>query len=275
MKNKVQHYRQRMKLSQRRLAELVGTSQQQIQRLETGSAPVRLDIGTQICKALQQPMNVVFPGSANAMKNADNERKRSEFLELDAWKDVRDSGLEPDMRVWTIKIGLRGYEEPLCYGIPSGEKSRLFKEIQKEESAYAEESPFVVFESTERMVAINLRELNYCYFQFERADIAERIALSKEKSNADAGLDATNAMVYSVGGGKPLLLDLLIDEQFDEDGAEMGECRGIFYELQNDFDNSKKIFLTNSDGETAVIRVGNLALLDIPLLVLEGEKEVE
>lgn len=166
MKNKVQHYRQRMKLSQRRLAELVGTSQQQIQRLETGSAPVRLDIGTQICKALQQPMNVVFPGSANAMKNADNERKRSEFLELDAWKDVRDSGLEPDMRVWTIKIGLRGYEEPLCYGIPSGEKSRLFKEIQKEESAYAEESPFVVFESTERMVAINLRELNYCYFQF-------------------------------------------------------------------------------------------------------------
>ena len=275
MKNKVKQYRQTTKLSQRRLAELVGTSQQQIQRLETGNAPVRLDIGTQICKALQQPMNVLFPGSANAIKNADNERKRSGFLELDAWKDVRESGLEPDMRVWTIKIGLRGYEEPLCYGIPAGEKSRLFKEIQKEESAYAEESPFVVFESTERMVAINLRELNYCYFQFERADIAERIALSEKISKADAELDTTNAMVYSVGGGKPLLLDLLIDEQFDEDDDEMGECRGVFYELQNDFDNSNKIFLTNSDGETAVIRVGNLALLDIPLLVLEGEEEVE
>lgn len=117
MKNKVKQYRQASKLSQSRLAELVGTSQQQIQRLETGRIPIRLDIGTKICNELQQPMSVLFPGSANAIKKANDERKSSPYVELDAWKDVRESGLEPDMHQWTIKIGLRGYDEPLIYGI--------------------------------------------------------------------------------------------------------------------------------------------------------------
>jgi transcriptional regulator with XRE-family HTH domain len=272
MENNVKQYRLEMKLSQSRLAELVGTSQQQIQRLETGRAPIRLDIGEKICKALQQPMDVLFLGSEKAERKADRERKSSDFLELEAWEDMRESGLEPDPRVWTIEIGLQGHDTPLFYNISPREKARIYKDIQSEEDAHPEVCRFVVLESTERMLAINLRELNYCHFQFERTDVADLIDTSLEASEADTHFDPIRALIYQVGGGKPLSLYLEVDDQFEDDG-EMGQCRGFFYELEHDCSNSRRLCLEDNDGETIFIRVGNLALLDVPLFVLEGEED--
>lgn len=267
MENRVKQYRQAMKLSQKRLAELVGTSQQQIQRLETGSAPVRLDIGANISKALQQPLNVLFPGSEKALKKADEERKRSRYLELDAWDEVRESGLEPDPRVWTVKIGLRGYEKPLFFqDVPAPDKARLFKLIQGEEDTDTEVAPFVVFDSAERRVAINLRELSYCHFLYDPSD---RVVIEQEKPKTGDVLERDSALVYLVGGGEPLPLDLDIDEQFDDGDDEMGMCSGVLYDLEMDCPNARRIHLTDEDGESILIRAGNLAMLDIPLWVLE------
>lgn len=267
MKNRVKKYRQAMKLSQRRLAELVGTSQQQIQRLETGSAPVRLDIGANISKALQQPLNVLFPGSEKALKKINEERKNSRYLELDAWDEMRETGLEPDPRMWTIKMGLRGYGKPLYFeDVPAIEKASLFKQIQGEENTDPDVSPFVVFDTAERRVAINLRELDYCHFLFDRSDL---ITLEPEDSAADAGSQTDGALVYLVGGGEPLSLALDVDEQFDENDEEMGMCSGVFFDLQLECHNARRILLTDQDGEKIFIRAGNLAMLDVPLWVIE------
>lgn len=264
MENRVKKYRQAMKLSQKRLAELVGTSQQQIQRLETGSAPVRLDIGANISKALQQPLNVLFPGSEKALKKAAEERKSSRHLELDSWDAVRKSGLEPDPRVWTVKIGLRGYEDPLFFtDVPATDKARLFELIQGEEDTDPEVAPFVVFDSAERRVAINLRELSYCHFLFDPSD---RIVVSEEPTRTDGDDERDSALVYPTGGGEPLRLNLDIDEEFD---GEMGMCSGVLYDLEMGCPNARRIHLVDEDGESIFIRAGNLAMLDIPLWVLE------
>lgn len=123
------------------------------------------------------------------------------------------------------------------------------------------------------MVAINLRELNYCHFLFDAPN--DQIALNKKKSKTDTE-SKTSAFLYLIGGGTPLSLELDIDEQFDEEDeseTEMGECRGVFYDLEHVCLNSGRIVLTDTDGETIFVRIGNLALLEAPLVVLEGYAE--
>jgi DNA-binding XRE family transcriptional regulator len=59
-KNRVKQIRTKLKLSQRALAAAVGTSQQQIHRIETGAVAARLDLATKLCKALGEPVDKVF-----------------------------------------------------------------------------------------------------------------------------------------------------------------------------------------------------------------------
>jgi DNA-binding XRE family transcriptional regulator len=62
-KNRIQELRTALGLTQRQLASMVGTSQQQIQRLETGLQAARLDLAARICSALGKPIQQVFPAT--------------------------------------------------------------------------------------------------------------------------------------------------------------------------------------------------------------------
>ena len=66
--------REAKKLSQRQLAELVGTSQQQIQRIEAGLQAARIDVAVKIAEALGGSLADVFPG----LKEALGKRGRSD-----------------------------------------------------------------------------------------------------------------------------------------------------------------------------------------------------
>lgn len=67
MKNKVKQYRLELGLSQADLAKLVGTSQQQIHRIENGLHRIDLKMATQICVKLNRTLEEVFQ-----LKDADN-----------------------------------------------------------------------------------------------------------------------------------------------------------------------------------------------------------
>lgn len=49
----------------------------------------------------------------------------------------------------------------------------------------------------------------------------------------------------------------------------MGMCSGVLYDLEMGCPNARRIHLVDEDGESIFIRAGNLAMLDIPLWVLE------
>lgn len=61
MKNKVKQYRLELGLSQADLAKAVGTSQQQIHRIENGLHRIDLKTATQICVKLNRKLEEVFP----------------------------------------------------------------------------------------------------------------------------------------------------------------------------------------------------------------------
>lgn len=60
MKNFVKLYRLEMGLSQADLAKAVGTSQQQIHRIENGLHRIDLKLATQICVKLNRKLEEVF-----------------------------------------------------------------------------------------------------------------------------------------------------------------------------------------------------------------------
>jgi len=69
-------------LNQRQLAAAVGTSQQQIQRLETGS-PVKLNMAVELAKSLDTTLGELFPESKSVLQKISKKRthiRRSRIL---------------------------------------------------------------------------------------------------------------------------------------------------------------------------------------------------
>ncbi len=61
MQNKIKELRTQLSITQRELADMVGTSQQQIQRIETGKVAAKLGLAQAISAVLKKPLNAVFP----------------------------------------------------------------------------------------------------------------------------------------------------------------------------------------------------------------------
>lgn len=267
MENQVKTYRLAKGLTQKKLAELIGTSQQQIQRIESGSSATRLDVAAKLSEVLGRPPEKLFPGAGKALEKMRVERKTSRYVELDAWSKVREAGIEPDPRAWTLKMGMRGYDEPFFFrNVLGREKERVFSEIQSEEASFMK---FVVFDSESHRVAVNVAELSHCHFLFD-AFRQEEVELDNESQEVtESGEDDYTAKVFMVGGGPPLIVELEPDDPFDEESDEdMPECCGAFYDLDTACGHSKRIFLTDENGEQVAIRAGNLAVFMVSLNVL-------
>ena len=270
MENQIKANRLAMGLTQKELAKMIGTSQQQIQRIESGSSSTRLDVAAKLSQVLRKPPEKLFPGAGKALEKMRLERQTSRYVELDSWSKVREAGIEPDLRVWTLKMGIRGYSEPFFFRNVSGlDKEQVFSGIQSEESSSDERVNFVVFDSDSHRVAINLTELSYCHFLFD--PVMENVLKLGDNCDEVTETDKSDylARAYTVGGGPTLVLELdpdeLSDDEVDED---MSQCRGAFYDLATACVSSQRIFLTDQDGEQIAIRAGNLAVFMVSVNLL-------
>ncbi len=106
-KNNIAKVRSELGLSQRALAELVGTSQQQIQRIESGVQTVRLDLAARIADAMKLSLPEIFPELPKKKPKSKRKEGRSEvgsdveFVDQEYLK----AGIDTDPRHWTLRIG--------------------------------------------------------------------------------------------------------------------------------------------------------------------------
>src|SRR5258705_10169790 len=112
--NRIWHLRKARDLTQRVLAEKVGTSQQQIQRIEAGVIAVRLDLAVKIANALGTRLGDVFPKLAKAEKK----RGRRKAPAAQVNQELSNAGIDPDPRHWTVKFFTRD-GRVFLYGISS------------------------------------------------------------------------------------------------------------------------------------------------------------
>src|ERR1039458_4822550 len=109
--NKIREYRLRRKLTQRQLAQLVQTSQQQIQRLENGGQTAKFDLVSRLSRALETPVERLFPKLRDARipipkKNHPDKSGDEVHASIRAKESL--NAADKDLAHWTFKYRLRG-----------------------------------------------------------------------------------------------------------------------------------------------------------------------
>jgi DNA-binding XRE family transcriptional regulator len=265
MSNRVKLLRKQLGLTQRQLANQAGISQQQIQRIEAGLSTAKLDTATKICEALGKPMNTVFPGSTNAIMKVIGEMETSRYLPSKEDRDtIRATGIELDPCVWKCKVWMAGHSNYFLFSISSQVHDRLFSAVQGEASS-EDSMSFVVFDTETHRVAINLAELACCQFLFDPLT-----HISVEKSVDEDERDHS-VEIFLIGSTEPLEFDVDTEDPDEEDG--LGQMGHIFYMLDTSTPPDYRFHFDDSDGESAFIRSGNIAMLKVPLKVLESDLE--
>jgi len=159
-KNRVKQFRIKAGLTQRQLAAKAGTYYQQVQRIETYQVEARLDLAIRLSKALGKTLDEVFPGAGQAL--AKHEREGGPYLPA----SLNEYGIETDIRTWHFKILLKGHREPLIYEVPVSERHRLEHRIANL-NGRSGNSPFFVFDTSDRRVALNVNELQGWQFLYD------------------------------------------------------------------------------------------------------------
>lgn len=263
--NKIKQIRTRLSLSQRELAERVGTSQQQIQRIEVGKITTSLALANSICGALGKPLDVVFPKAAKALEGLRREVEENHILTDEALSKASRHGVEADANQWTFKVVLKGRGEPLIFAISASEKRRLYSAVQGEDSGSLVQ--FAVFDTEDSRIALNLSEVTFCQFLFDPLNFIVEKELVPEE-----GKHECDVLITMIGGGPAIQLFVDVDDTSAEDG--IGQLGHVFYMMESEADPSDRYRIVDADGEDAFIRAGSVALLQVSLWAL-GEDDGE
>lgn len=256
MENRVKQFRTELGLSQKKLAELVGTSQQQIQRIETGTVAARLEMATNLSKVLGKPLDIVFPGSGKVLKMLVEEPTR--YTPDEAYEELAKLGVEADPAIWTLMVLLRGHKEPLALRVAGTERRRLFA-LMQEEKRDANEVSFVVFDTESERIALNLREMLLCHFLFDAPNQLPDVAEEEPEE----------MRVYFGGDEKPWHFEVSIDEGDPDDDDDPGQFRHILYMMENYAEKHERYVFEDGDGEVVFLRAGDVALMRVPLRIVE------
>ncbi|TDB42619.1 helix-turn-helix domain-containing protein [Photorhabdus khanii] len=265
--NKIKQYRTQLSMTQRQLAELAHTSQQQIQRIETGKIAANLATAQAICIALGKSLNAVFPGAEKAVSAF---RKKVEQIGRYSDEDlsgVADKGVEMDGCAWTLKLYLRGHQDYFILSISNADKRRMYAYLQ--ESEHEDVVQFFVFDSDEYRIALNISEIAFHQFLFD----APGDVYVKEDTESEE-LDYSNVRITFINGGPTACLSVEPDEPEDEE-YDVGQLGHIFYMLESGSAPSERFVITDMDGEDAFIRAGSVAMLQVVFSVLEPDEQEE
>lgn len=280
MENRIKVLREQQKLSQKQVAEIVGTSQQQVQRIETGVQSIRFDLALRICEALETPLQTVFPETRKAVAIA---RKNGESLNT-VWtdrnfsKEMEKAGVDTDPHTWYFRFRLRGGAEGIL-PVSGLESKHLWHALHRNDPDHY----FVVFNSEETQVVLNLNHLIYGHIVWEEPDLT---LIEEDNRDWDAlgyGLEDDPLSVYLADSPKPLYFSVEPDKPLEGDPMEDEEqfrqlVRLAEAGLQEETD--EVISFLDDEGDTAFLRASDVAMIKIPLTVLyaghwEEEEETD
>jgi len=268
--NRVKELRLKRNLTQAALAKMASTSQQHIARIEKGLQLARLDLAGRICEALGAPLNRVFPAAARPARSftrmAAAQRTEAVLSADGLASEFRNAGVDVDPRIWTLKLRLSNGTTHFL-NIDSGERARIERLLTERDAR----ASFVVFDSDDRRVVLNMDEVVYAHFLYEPF-FQEHLASTEEERQGDASKnEESSAIVHLVAPAtEPLYFTVERDRYVAEDEGELGEFGTIFWEAELPDANSTPSFgFTDADGEWVHLRPKSVAMLSVPLWVVE------
>ena len=259
LQNNIKQLRTQLSITQRELAFMVGTSQQQIQRIETGKVAAKLSLAQAICNALDKPLNVVFPESDRLINDFRKKRRQTDE-DLEA---IGISGIEMDSGLWTVKLWLQGQQDYLLLPISAADKRRFYYYFQEKNTPNTER--FFVFDSSEYRYALNMREV--VFHQFLSDGFAP--IMSEEED------DYFNVHITLVNSGTMIPLSVEPDAPQNEETDDIGQLNAFFDTLDCEPETTNRFMITDEDGEDAFIRIGSIAMVRVALDALEPVEDDE
>ncbi|EMW1015361.1 helix-turn-helix domain-containing protein [Serratia marcescens] len=262
MQNKIKELRTQLSITQRELADMVGTSQQQIQRIETGNVAAKLGLAQAISAVLKKPLSAVFPDSDKLLKKLRNQGSRSD----DELENIAANGIEMDGCIWTVKLWLQGQQDYLLLPISPADKRRFYSHFQ--ESVVPDREFFFVFDSEQHRYALNAREVIFHQFLFDGFTAVP----DDEDSDGSEG-SYGNVHITMVNGGPVIGLNCEPEVSEDDEIDDIGQLNAFFDMLESEPELTERYQLTDIDGEDAFIRIGSVAMVRIDLDALEYVEE--
>jgi DNA-binding XRE family transcriptional regulator len=257
MDNKVRELRQKAGYTQASLAKAIGTSQQQVQRIEQGTA-AKLDLALRICAALDCSMERVFPKTRATIRKLKKMVAPADMLEEivsdpDLQESLGEVGIDADPAQWMLKLRLvTGVTR--VYDISGLERRRLWSVLQDGRFS-ADCVDFLVFETHDKTVAVNRRAIDYAHLLFEPRS-------TRDERETEGGAVTVHFMSYK----EPLQLEMERDDALPAEGEDdEGQLRHVLAMLDSDCEEHYVFVLTDIDGETAFLRAGAIAMLEVPL----------
>lgn len=256
--NRIRELRQAKGLSQRDLGRRVGTSQQQIQRLEAGVQAARIDMAFRIAKVLGEPFGAVFPGLGRTTADPTRIVRAVETADRAFAEAARKSGIDPDPRSWTVECYLRGGAEITC-ALSSEDMQGLQFALQ--DNAQDPTEPFFVWEGGASCHGLNLNHLLCGHVRCDREHGPGPFEVTEPSS--------LKLRVFMAGQSEPLAFDVDTDDDYEpESDADIPPLLYLTHQAQQGLTEHRFFHFTDLNGEDVWIRAADVALIEIPLEIL-------
>jgi transcriptional regulator with XRE-family HTH domain len=241
-KNRIAQLRKSRGLTQRGLAELAGTSQQQVQRIEAGVHGIRLELATKIAAALGGELSEIFPSLGTVKRRG---LAGSRYVNQRA--KLAAVGLDPDPNHWTVRF-FASDGRLFDYEIPSAEKDRLEKIFGRVGSG------IVAFETTSCWVAVNQGRIAATQFLFDLGVSSEDVADEDFKLK-----------LHLVGAQRPIIFGVEPDTRSREDDEEgsSSQLQRLFFDLEMNLEDEIVSFY-DEDRERVYIKSTEILIIEVP-----------
>lgn len=267
--NRVLSLRRKAGLTQKELAERASTSQQQVARIERGVQRASLDLAVRLCKALNAPLEKVFPLSKKAVRAMSKMEQRAvgdDMLNGGKLTDaMAEAGIELDSRRWLIRLRFTNGAER-TFEVSASEQHRMRDAMFRSEM-------FLVFDSEDARLAVNLRHIEYAHWLFEVPSNHVSKATGEAEGDATQGEpDPTEEVIVILASDREPLR-FAVDEDVPDDpeeGAETGQMRHLLYMAEHQEDGDPYRFhFEDEDGEEVFLLPSAVSMISIPLWVVE------
>jgi transcriptional regulator with XRE-family HTH domain len=261
-RNSVKAIRKKRGLTQSELAARAGTSQQQIQRIESGHQLARLDLAAAIAAALDESLHVVFPAAKRALENLKKQTEPAPMDERLATK-FAEAGIDADPARWLLKLVTRNGVEH-GFWIDSPTKDRLYQKL------WDAGTGFVIFDSDGTRVAVNVKHLAFWQFLFESPEVQY---VGKVQEDEEFTFPFK---LWLSSEATPRVLGVDPDEvKLDDDSEDelQQQLQHLFYLLEMSIgaDGNEVLHVTDEDGEDAYFRDKYVCMITVPLAAVEPE----
>lgn len=268
MPNNVKKLRVAKGYTQAQLAKLAGLTQQQVQRAESGTHTVRLDVAAAITTALGATFGEAFPEvgkHAPGLARRRNLNPQQIYFERSP-SNLDKAGIDADPEYWTVKVHMPCGQDRF-YPISSGDVQRL-----RSAMISGRIGSFFCFESRHFLVCLRPSAAHFIHLLWERADIGAQQEASDPGVAADCG---SILRLHFANGSAMAEFDVDVDEpdESKDNDLDASPLTALSMELESWDPAFGMVSFSDEDGEEVFLNPEHLVAIEIPLATADVEDE--